>query len=162
MPARGYDLHGWPRLLTHERGTRTGLDGRDTARRRQHPARRPRDRTAHQDGAERPERRHVPAHGDVRLPVIAPGNVEECFYAAVAAINWAERYQGPVVLLSEHALSERQANIPKPDLSRLVIEDRVVYRGDNGYQRYEGDRLTPMPIPGSPEATLPTAASTTG
>ena len=91
-----------------------------------------------------------PAHGDVRLPVIAPGNVEECFYAAVTAINWAERYQGPVVLLSEHALSERQANIPKPDLSRLVIEDRVVYRGDNGYQRYEGDRLTPMPIPGSP------------
>ena len=91
-----------------------------------------------------------PAHGDVRLPVIAPGNVEECFYAAVAAINWAERYQGPVVLLSEHALSERQANIPKPDLSSLVIEDRMVYRGANGYQRYEGHHLTPMPIPGSP------------
>ncbi len=91
-----------------------------------------------------------PAHGDVRLPVIAPGNVEECFYAAVAAINWAERYQGPVVLLSEHALSERQANIPKPDLSSLVIEDRMVYRGANGYQRYEGHQLTPMPIPGSP------------
>ncbi|MCH8205937.1 MAG: 2-oxoacid:acceptor oxidoreductase subunit alpha [Chloroflexi bacterium] len=89
-----------------------------------------------------------PAHGDLRLPVIAPGNVEECFYAAVTAFNWAERYQGPVVILSEHALSERQANIPRPDLSKLVIEDRLVYEGANGYQRYEGQELSPMPIPG--------------
>ena len=90
----------------------------------------------------------TPAHGDVRLPVIAPGTVEECFYAAVAAFNWAERYQGPVVLLSEHALSERQQNIPKPDLSKLVIENRQVYSGANGYQRYDGFELSPMPVPG--------------
>ena len=89
-----------------------------------------------------------PAHGDIRLPVIAPGNVEECFDAAVAAFNWAERYQGPVVLLSEHALSERQQNIPRPDLSRLVIEKRKIYEGVNGYQRYEGLGLSAMPIPG--------------
>ena len=90
-----------------------------------------------------------PAHGDVRIPVIAPGTVEECFQAAVAAINWAERYQGPVVLLSEHALSERQQNIPKPDLDKLVIENRQVYRGTNGYRRYDGWDLSPMPIPGT-------------
>ena len=89
-----------------------------------------------------------PAHGDVRLPIIAPGSVSECFYAAVAAFNWAERYQGPVVLLSEHALSERQENIPKPDLGALVIENRTVYSGSNGYQRYESLELSPMPIPG--------------
>ena len=89
-----------------------------------------------------------PSHGDLSLPVIAPGDVEECFYAAVAAFNWAERYQGPVVLLSEHSLSERQQNIPKPDLDKLVIESRKVYQGDNGYQRYEGQELSPMPIPG--------------
>ena len=92
----------------------------------------------------------TPAHGDVRLPVIAPGTVEECFYAAVQAFNWAERYQGPVVLLSEHALSERQQNIQKPDLDKLVIENRNVYRGDNGYQRYEGTEVSPMPVPGYP------------
>lgn len=91
-----------------------------------------------------------PGHGDVRLPVIAPGSVEECFYAAIAAFNWAERYQGPVVLLSEHALSERQQNIPRPDLSRVVVEQRKVYTGTNGYMRYEGSQLSPMPIPGHP------------
>jgi 2-oxoglutarate ferredoxin oxidoreductase subunit alpha len=93
-----------------------------------------------------------PAHGDVRLPVIAPGTVDECFYAAVQALNWAERYQGPVVLLSEHALSERQKNIPKPDLSSLRIEGRQLYTGTNGYQRYESALVSPMPIPGSPGA----------
>jgi len=89
-----------------------------------------------------------PAHGDIRMPVIAPGNVEECFHGAIAAINWAERYQGPVILLSEHALSERQQNIAKPDPSKLVIEDRQVYRGANGFQRYESSELMPMPVPG--------------
>ena len=92
----------------------------------------------------------TPAHGDIRLPVIAPGNVEECFYGAVAAFNWAERYQGPVVLLSEHALSERQQNISKPDPSELAIEHRMVYQGSNSYQRYESSEISPMPIPGGP------------
>ena len=89
-----------------------------------------------------------PAHGDVSLPVIAAGTVEECFYAAVKALNWAERYQGPVVLMSEMALAERAQNIPKPDLSKLVVENRKVYRGSNGYLRYDGFELSPMPIPG--------------
>ena len=95
-----------------------------------------------------------PAHGDVCLPVIAPGTVEECFYASISALNWAERYQGPVVVLSEHSLAERTQNIPKPDLSKVVTEDRVVYQGDgdeNGaYKRYENSELSPFPIPGKP------------
>lgn len=91
-----------------------------------------------------------PAHGDVKLPVIAPGTVEECFYAAVTALNWSERYQGPVILMSEMAMAERAQNIPKPDLSKIVIEKRTVYQGENGYQRYEGNSLSAMPIPGGP------------
>ena len=91
-----------------------------------------------------------PAHGDVRLPIIAPGTVEECFYAAVQAFNWAERYQGPVIILSEHALSERNQNIPKPDLDRVPVERRLVYTGTNGYHRYEPSELSAMPLPGGP------------
>ena len=66
------------------------------------------------------------------------------------ALNWAERYQGPVILLSEHMLSERKQNIPKPDLSKLVIEERQTYTGSNGYNRYDGWELSPMPLPGNP------------
>ena len=92
----------------------------------------------------------TPGHGDVSMPIIAPGTVEECFYAAAMAFNWAERYQGPVIMLSEHMLSERKQNIPKPDLSEIIIENRKTYTGSNGYNRYDGWELSPMPIPGGP------------
>ena len=89
-----------------------------------------------------------PGHGDMKLPVIAPGTVEECFYAGVMAVNWSERYQGPVVLLSEHAMSERRQNIPRPDANNVGVEVRKSYEGSNGYLRYDGFELSPMPIPG--------------
>ena len=91
-----------------------------------------------------------PAHGDVSLPIIAPGTVEECFYATIDALNWAERYQGPVILMSEMAMAERAQNIPKPDLSKINVESRKVYQGNNGYMRYDGSEVSPMPIPGGP------------
>ncbi|MBI2171540.1 MAG: 2-oxoacid:acceptor oxidoreductase subunit alpha [Chloroflexi bacterium] len=94
----------------------------------------------------------TPAHGDQLMPVIAPGTVEECIAAGALALNWAERYQGPVVLLSEHSLSERAQNIPKPDLAKFAPEGRNVYTGANGYERYDGYELSPMPIPGKPGA----------
>jgi 2-oxoglutarate ferredoxin oxidoreductase subunit alpha len=93
-----------------------------------------------------------PAHGDVKLPIIAVGTVEEAFYGAIWAFNWAERYQGPVILMTEMSLAERVQNIPKPDLSKVTVESRQVYRGTNGYHRYEGFELSPMPIPGNPGA----------
>ena len=93
-----------------------------------------------------------PAHGDVKLPVIAVGTVEECFYGAVKALNWAERYQGPVILMTEMSLAERVQNIRRPDLSRITPENRVVYQGNNGYNRYQGFELSPMPLPGGPGA----------
>ena len=91
-----------------------------------------------------------PGHGDLKMPVIAPGTVEECFYAGVMAVNWAERYQGPVILLSEMALAERRQNMPRPNLSEIVAEDRKLYEGSNGNLRYDGWELSPMPVPGGP------------
>lgn len=103
-----------------------------------------------------------PAHGDVSMPVIAVGSVEECFYGAVTAINWAERYQGPVILLSDHALSEQAQNIPKPEIEKVVVESRKVYQGQNGYERYAGTELSPMPIPGGPGSYVANASEHDG
>ena len=106
-----------------------------------------------------------PAHGDVSMPVIAAGSVEECFYATVTAFNWAERYQGPVILLSEHAFEGRNQNIPKPDLANVPVEDRRVYQGANGangYRRYEPSELGPMPIPGGPGSYVANASEHDG
>lgn len=93
-----------------------------------------------------------PAHGDVKMPLIAPGSVEECFYAGALAVNWAERYQGPVMLMSEFGQAERGENIRKPDLSDINQETRSIYTGENGFKRYVSwdgtEPLPPMPIPG--------------
>ncbi len=91
-----------------------------------------------------------PAHGDSRMPVIAPGTVEECFYGSVMAFNWAERYQGPVMLLSEHSLAERAQNIRKPDLTNVPVENRLRYTGGAGNLRYESKEISPFPSPGGP------------
>ncbi len=96
-----------------------------------------------------------PGHGDVSIPILAPGSVEECFNAGALAVNWAERYQGPVIVMSEFGQAEKGENIQKPDLSAVNVEQRSVYTGSNGYARYESwgeDGLSPMPIPGGPGA----------
>jgi len=95
-----------------------------------------------------------PAHGDVSIPVIAVGSVEECFVAGAMSLNYAERYQGPVILLSDHGLSEQAANIVMPSLDDLPVENRDIYRGQNGYERYSGDGVSPMPVPGGSGAYI--------
>lgn len=99
-----------------------------------------------------------PGHGDMTLPVIAPGTVEELFWAAAEATNWAERYQGPVILLSEMMLAERTQDIVKPDVSKVVQERRIVSVGQDGNRRYKGGELTPMPVPGGPGAYVANAS----
>jgi len=93
-----------------------------------------------------------PAHGDIKMPVLAPGTIEECFYAGALATNWAERYQGPVILISEFGLAERGENIRRPDLSEISTESRTaVSEGDTGkrYDSWDGSTPLPgMPIPG--------------
>ncbi|MGE0229506.1 MAG: 2-oxoacid:acceptor oxidoreductase subunit alpha [Dehalococcoidia bacterium] len=99
-----------------------------------------------------------PGHGDMRIPVIAPGSVAECFQAGVDALNWAERYQGPVILLTEMSIAERNEDVDRPDLSQVQAERRVVSDGSMGNRRYEGRELTPFPVPGNPGAYVANAS----
>jgi 2-oxoglutarate ferredoxin oxidoreductase subunit alpha len=99
-----------------------------------------------------------PGHGDMKLPVIAPGSVEELFFAGGEALRWAELYQGPVILLSETVLAERTQDIPKPDVSKVVEAKRVISQGEVGNRRYAGDQLTPFPVPGGPGAYVANAS----
>lgn len=99
-----------------------------------------------------------PGHGDMRIPVIAPGSVAECFQAGADALNWAERYQGPVILLTEMSIAERNEDVERPDLSLVKQERRIVSDGSMGNRRYEGAGLTPFPVPGNPGAYVANAS----
>ena len=96
------------------------------------------------------------SHGEAPRIVISPMNVEDCFYQTINAFNLAERYQVPVILLSDTSLAVRNETIPKPDLSKVKRFDRV--RFDSGatngrYRRYEftDTGVSPMAIPGTAE-----------
>nr|MDO8099536.1 2-oxoacid:acceptor oxidoreductase subunit alpha [Candidatus Njordarchaeota archaeon] len=94
-------------------------------------------------------------HGDAPRIVLAPANVEDCFYLTIKAFNLAERLQMPAIMLSEQQLSDRAEMIDKPSLSRIKIEDRLKpnyedVKKEGVYKRYviTEDGISPMSTPG--------------
>jgi len=58
-------------------------------------------------------------HGDAPRVVLAPSNVEDCFYTALEAVNIANRYNVPVFILSDQAIATRIEAFSEPDLKAL-------------------------------------------
>lgn len=93
-------------------------------------------------------------HGDAPRIVLACDDVEDCFYLTIEAFNLAEKYQVPVILLSDGSLGMRKEGIKRPDLSKIKIIDRKKYdpssNGETPFLRYKIDEsnISPMSIPG--------------
>lgn len=62
------------------------------------------------------------SQGDFLRLVLAPGDVQECFFLAAEAFNIAERYQIPVILLSDKHLSETFFSTEQFDQSKVKVE----------------------------------------
>lgn len=93
-------------------------------------------------------------HNESPRVVLAPTSVEDCFYLIQHALNIAERYQVPVIVLSDQSLAHRRCTIPKPDLMRVPRWERIAPEpGTNGeYARYAITEtgISPMAVPGMP------------
>jgi 2-oxoglutarate/2-oxoacid ferredoxin oxidoreductase subunit alpha len=92
-------------------------------------------------------------HGEIPKIVLAPGTVEESFYIAIEAFNLAEKYQCPVFILSEQALCQSKATLPRlsfdgiaVDRGKLVTEP-VVF-GEYRRFAFTDDHVSPRVIPG--------------
>jgi 2-oxoglutarate ferredoxin oxidoreductase subunit alpha len=59
------------------------------------------------------------SHGDSPRVVIAPANVEDCFYTAIEAVNIARKYNVPVYILSDQAIATRIEAFSEPDLQKV-------------------------------------------
>lgn len=59
-------------------------------------------------------------HGDSPRVVIAPANVEDCFYSAIEAVNIAREYSVPVIVLSDQAIATRIEAFEEPNLETVV------------------------------------------
>src|SRR6185436_5696410 len=58
-------------------------------------------------------------HGDSPRVVLAPANVEDCFYTAIEAVNIARKYNVPVLILSDQAIATRIEAFPEPNLEKV-------------------------------------------
>jgi 2-oxoglutarate/2-oxoacid ferredoxin oxidoreductase subunit alpha len=97
-------------------------------------------------------------HDDAPRLVVAPVSVEDCFYQMVNAFNLAEKYQTPVIFLSDQDMSVRVVTIPPFDLSRVKLEPRLLWNPSSnghgpdgeGYLRYKltESGISPMSLPG--------------
>jgi len=95
------------------------------------------------------------AHGDVLRPVLAPTGVEDTFRLTVEAFNLAERYQTPVVLLSDQEIAQRKETLEPIDVSRFEVLHRLVPTPEQlaeGYQRFAEtpSGVSPLSHPGMP------------
>src|SRR5579884_683754 len=59
-------------------------------------------------------------HGDSPRVVIAPANVEDCFYMSIEAVNIARKYSVPVVFLTDQAIATRIEAFTEPNLEKVV------------------------------------------
>src|SRR5215468_7505273 len=58
-------------------------------------------------------------HGDSPRVVLAPANVEDCFFTAIEAVNIARKFNVPVVILSDQAIATRIEAFAEPDLEKV-------------------------------------------
>ncbi|MDF2376465.1 MAG: 2-oxoacid:acceptor oxidoreductase subunit alpha [Verrucomicrobiales bacterium] len=91
------------------------------------------------------------SHGDCPRIVLAPKNVEDCFYIAVEACELARKYSCPVLVLTDQALATRIEAFAEPDLANVIQEPVLdqVPRGEE-FKPYPLDGLTKHAPPGTP------------
>lgn len=85
--------------------------------------------------------------------IMAPLGIFDCFWQTIRAVRIAEKYQMPVIMLTDQALAYTSQNIPTPDLKDADLGKRLVPDLDTpreGFQRYKftDTGVSPMPIPG--------------
>lgn len=106
------------------------------------------------------------AHGEFPRLILAPGNVRQCFEAGYRAFNLADKYQTPVIILTDGFLA---SSLETVDLEDLPFDEVTIDRGelldgaalDQLEERYARFRVTesgisPRALPGHPKAVYTT------
>lgn len=90
------------------------------------------------------------SHGDSPRVVLAPKNVEDCFYIALEAVRIARDFSTPVIVLTDQALATRIEAFEEPDLKALVKENVIdLSPRPVDYKPYPIDGATRHAPPGS-------------
>ncbi len=89
------------------------------------------------------------SQGEFPRMVIAPRTHKDAFYQTIRAFDIAERYQLPVVLLSDQYLGDSSATVEPFDISGVKIAEPLrEYSGEYLRYRYTAGGVSPRLIPG--------------
>ncbi len=85
--------------------------------------------------------------------IMAPLGIYDCFWQTIRAVRIAEKYQLPVILLTDQSLAYTSQNIPTPDLTGVELGERLLPELETpreGFLRYKftDTGISPMPVPG--------------
>ncbi|HXQ48321.1 MAG TPA: 2-oxoacid:acceptor oxidoreductase subunit alpha, partial [Thermoplasmata archaeon] len=96
-------------------------------------------------------------HGEFPRFILAPGTPEECFLLTVDALNLAERWRLPVILLLDEALSQNATTSHRFELDKVKVdrEDRLTGEAVAALTQYKAYAFTdsgrsPYAPPGTP------------
>jgi len=93
------------------------------------------------------------SHGDAPRVVLAPVDVEDCFYTAIEAVNIARKYNVPVFVLSDQAISTRIEAFGQPDLQKVCQDITPDLSPVPDYKPYDlsaPDGVVQRVVPGTP------------
>ncbi len=90
------------------------------------------------------------SHGDTPRIIIAPQDVEDCFYIAIEAARLAREYSTPVIILTDQALASRIEAFDEPNVDEIMVDPTVdlTPRGED-FKPYPMDELTRHAAPGT-------------
>ncbi len=101
-------------------------------------------------------------HGDTPRIIIAPADVKDCYNLMITAFNMAERYQMPVLFLTDQSLTARVESVDSHIFQAQALQERIqpqetvlVGAGQSterqSYARYAytDSGISPIPTPGA-------------
>jgi len=97
------------------------------------------------------------SQGEFPRMIIAPRDVQDAFYQAIRALNLADKYQMPVIILSDQYLSDCTKTVKAFDLENTSIQRHIIdphsMADDEKYKRYKfaPRGISPRLIPGFKE-----------
>jgi 2-oxoglutarate/2-oxoacid ferredoxin oxidoreductase subunit alpha len=99
------------------------------------------------------------SHGEFPRVVFAPATVDDCFWLTVKAFNLAEKYQLPVMIITDHYLANSYFTTDKFDLSKLTIDRGLLFTQNSAGDEYKRYALTfsgisPRAFPGNKDALV--------
>jgi 2-oxoglutarate ferredoxin oxidoreductase subunit alpha len=98
-------------------------------------------------------------HGEFQRAILTPGTAAEAFQLTYDAFNLAEKYQIPVIIMTDQYMADAYQNMPQPDLTKLHIErGPMAPPSANDYLRHQitPDGVSPRLFPGAGESVVVT------